>query len=510
MLGKQTQLQPKLFYTSFSLEQRIHQDHPLRKVKDRIDFSFIRSEVKGLYGYNGNQSIDPTVILKLMFLLFYENVPSERALANQLPVRLDWLWFCDYDIEDKTPNHSVISKARQRWGVAIFTKFFHNILLQCMDADLLSGDVVHVDSSTIKANASKDKLIPKLQIISEDLYKALDKETENPSENPQKISKTDPDAGFGKKKGSPSVLGYKDHRAIDDKHGVITATLTTAANVRDDKVFDQLLDESVTNTQVKPSTAVADSGYSYENIFEYLHDNDIQSCISQRGFGNITCQDFSRDHFHYDPDNDCFICPAGQQLTRLTLARKNGVVKYRADRQTCQCCKYLSQCVRSSKNGRVVSRKIGIDYRHWAYSCLRKETRVFLLKRRKYKMEGSFADAVNNHGFKKARYRGLAKVTIQNLLIATIQNIRKLLRINPLKPALSVAKSANSMMYNVTYTIIGRLIGWYLVIIAYLSEYSVFKERFQLFRLKLLKLSKFFQRCFWATGPLTRGNLVLR
>ena len=56
-----------------------------------IDFSFIRSEVKYLYGYNGNQSIDPTVILKLMFLLFYENIKSERALANQLPVGLDWL-----------------------------------------------------------------------------------------------------------------------------------------------------------------------------------------------------------------------------------------------------------------------------------------------------------------------------------------------------------------------------------------------------------------------------------
>ena len=89
MLGKPNQLQPKLFYNSFSLEQRVHKDHPLRKIKDSIDFSFIRSEVKDLYGYNGNQSIDPVVILKLMFLLFYENIKSERALTNQLPLRLD-------------------------------------------------------------------------------------------------------------------------------------------------------------------------------------------------------------------------------------------------------------------------------------------------------------------------------------------------------------------------------------------------------------------------------------
>jgi transposase len=486
MLGKPNQLQPKLFYNSFSLEQRVHEDHPLRKVKNLIDFSFIRSEVKDLYGYNGNQSIDPAVILKLMFLLFYENIKSERALANQLPVRLDWLWFCDYDIDDKTPNHSVISKARQRWGVDVFAKFFQNILLQCIDANLLDGEVVHIDSSTIKANASKDKVIPKLKLLSENLYNELDENTEDKSENPQKISKTDPDASFGKKKGSPSVLGYKDHRAVDDKHGIITATVTTAANIRDDKVFDKVLEESIANTQLKPSTAVADSGYSYENNFEYLYDSDIQSCISQRGFGNITCQDFSRDHFVYNAESDCFTCPAGQKLTRLTLARDNGVVKYRAERQTCQSCEYLSKCVRSSKNGRIVSRKIGMDYRHWAYNCLSRETRFYLLKRRKHKIEGSFADASNNHGFKKARYRGLEKVTIQNLLIATIQNLRKLLKVNSLKPTVSMAKSANCVLHDITCAISSRLIHCRTVAIAKLSEYSVFKELFQLFRFKLL------------------------
>ena len=371
MLGKPNQLQPKLFYNSFSLEQRVREDHPLRKIKKRIDFSFIRSDVEDLYGYNGNQSIDPAVILKLMFLLFYENIKSERALADQLPARLDWLWFCDYDIDDKTPNHSVISKARKRWGIDVFTKFFQNILQQCVNAGLVDGEIIHIDSSTIKANASKDKIIPNLQLISEDLYSQLDNNTEDA--NPQKISKTDPDAGFGKKKGSPSVLGYKDHRAVDDKNGIITATVTTAANIKDEKVFEKTLEQNAANTQTKPSTVVADSGYGYEHNFEYLHNNDIQSCISQRGFGNITCQDFSRDHFTYDLENDCFICPADQILSRLTLSKNDGVIKYRAERQICQSCEYLSKCVRSPKNGRVVSRKIGIDYRHWAYNCLRKE-----------------------------------------------------------------------------------------------------------------------------------------
>ena len=95
-------------------------DDPLRKIKQLVDFDFIRSQVTDCYGNNGNQSVDPAVILKLMFLLFYENVSSERVLMRKLPLRMDWLWFCDYDLDENTPDHSVLSKARRRWGTDVY------------------------------------------------------------------------------------------------------------------------------------------------------------------------------------------------------------------------------------------------------------------------------------------------------------------------------------------------------------------------------------------------------
>ncbi len=134
MLGKPKQTEPKLFYHGVSLERRVPSEHPLRKMKQLVDFDFIRSQVADLYGTNGNQSVDPAVILKLMFLLFYENIKSERALLRQLPLRMDWLWFCDYDLDEATPDHSVLSKARNRWGSEIFEGFFMNILEQCINA----------------------------------------------------------------------------------------------------------------------------------------------------------------------------------------------------------------------------------------------------------------------------------------------------------------------------------------------------------------------------------------
>ena len=115
MMGHQSKVQNKLFYTAINLEQRVRKNHILRKVKRHIDFDFIYNEVKDKYGINGNESVAPPVILKMMLLLIFYNVRSERELAITIPERLDWLWFLDYDLDDDIPNHSVLSKARARW-----------------------------------------------------------------------------------------------------------------------------------------------------------------------------------------------------------------------------------------------------------------------------------------------------------------------------------------------------------------------------------------------------------
>ena len=101
MMGKLQMSEPKLFYSGFNLADRISTRNPLRAVVSAIDFDWIRDEVADFYGYNGNESVDPVVILKLHFLLFFENVPSARQLMECLAERLDWLWFCGYDLDSE-------------------------------------------------------------------------------------------------------------------------------------------------------------------------------------------------------------------------------------------------------------------------------------------------------------------------------------------------------------------------------------------------------------------------
>lgn len=441
MIGKPNQLETKLFYHGLSLERRMPQEHPLRKIKKLIDFNFIRSKVADLYGKNGNESVDPAVILKLIFLLFYENIKSERALTQQLPLRMDWLWFCDYDLDQKTPDHSVISKARHRWGMEAFTAFFNNILTQCIDAGLVDGETIHIDSSMIDANASKDTLKCQFQAVSNDLYNQLENNCQpSPQKLEKRISETDPDARLGKKYGK-TTLGYKDHRAVDDKHGIITATVTTPANVNDEKVMQDVIIEHQKNTSIKVETVAADKAYGTAENYAYLHQQHITPCISHKQQNSHCDPAFNKDKFVYDKQNDIYICPVGNELKFSHFKSEKDAFVYRANRKVCQQCIHFEKCVAGKNCGRQIQRMTNEKYIEWSDSCLSIHKRKYLMARRKAKAEGSFADASNNHGFKRSRLRGLAKMKIQNLLIAAIQNVRKLIACISRKPSI-FAKNA--------------------------------------------------------------------
>ncbi len=139
--------------------------------------------------------------------------------------------------------------------------------------------------------------------------------------------------------------------------------------------------------------------------------------------------------FSYDKKQDCYICPADQKLQFYSRNTSTGK-RYRCERQICEKCDYFTECVSSRYLGRQIERNLNVEHVEWADSCLSKHERKRLMSRRRYKAEGSFADGANNYGFKRARWRGIEKMKTQNLMIAAIQNLGKLLRYgqNNLKP----------------------------------------------------------------------------
>lgn len=488
MMAHQTHREPKLFYHGVNLEERLGPDHPLRRIAKAVDFSFVRHQVADCYGVNGNVSVDPTIVLKLMFLLFYENVKSERELMRQLPLRLDWLWFCEYDIDDVTPNHTILSKARRRWGAEIFDSFFLQILQQCIDAGLVDGSVIHIDSSLIQANASKDKLQPELRLLTQQVCQKLqieqtqsnvketplDDDSDNESDLERRISPVDPDARLAKKYGQ-TTLGYKDHRTVDDKQGIITSTITTAANINDGKLLIEAIESHESNTGLDVKITVADKAYGIIENYKYLHDKGTTACIPHPKRAHKQDQ-FPHEAFRHDAHEDCYVCPMGQKLPRVRYVSSSRAHEYRCGRETCEACVFFSDCVTSKKYGRTISRHEDSEYIEWADSCLSSQKRRRLLSRRRAKAEGSFADAANNHSFKRCRWRGQSMATIQNLMIAAVQNLRKLLRYSSGK---SAASNCVTTIFKATIHFLGscRLFQEYhRLLLAKMSKYLLLKE----------------------------------
>ena len=151
--------QKERFSYSVDLDKRVRPDNPLRQIQERIDFTFVREEVKDFYGYNGNESVDPAVIMKMMFQLFFDDIPSERELMRIIAERLDYMWFLGYGLDDEIPNHSVLSKARARWGVEVFETLFTQLVAQCKLAGLIEGKKIHMDGSLVDANASNNAVL---------------------------------------------------------------------------------------------------------------------------------------------------------------------------------------------------------------------------------------------------------------------------------------------------------------------------------------------------------------
>ena len=438
MMGQQKS-EAELFNYAVNLEKRVRANHPLRRVKAAIDFGFAREEVAHCYGKNGNESVAPEVILKMMFLLFFDDIKSERELMEVIGERLDYLWFLDYGLDEKIPNHSVLSKARARWGKEVFESLFVRTAAQCVEAGLVDASKLHVDASLIDADAAKESVIkgaPPLIAALKQAYQATEsklEETSTPENyqavNDRMMSQSDPDAAMVRKGSGDSRPRYQHHRAVDDAKGVITAVETTPGSIAENKKLLDLIDQHESNTGCQVQTVVADHKYgTSQNYVDCqargitTHMGDVASKAHHGREQGI----FGDGAFTYDPVHDLYRCPAGQTLKPRRMHPIRRTIEYKAPARVCAACVLRAQCTRSN-HGRTVQRhekQAALDVaRAQAHSRSARRDR----KRRQHLMECSFADAANNHHFKRARWRRLWRQQIQDYLIAAIQNVRILL-----------------------------------------------------------------------------------
>src|ERR1700730_3165725 len=162
MMGtKQRQCAPLIHV---SLEELVPADHFYRHLERILDLSFAREFVQQTYAHAGRPSVDPVVFFKLQLVMFFEGIRSERQLMRHAADRLSVLWYLGYDFGEPLPDHSSLTRIRERYGVDVFRRFFEAIVEQCQQAGLVWGKELYIDATKVKANASLDSLKPRFAV----------------------------------------------------------------------------------------------------------------------------------------------------------------------------------------------------------------------------------------------------------------------------------------------------------------------------------------------------------
>jgi hypothetical protein len=241
-----------------------------------------------------------------------------------------------------------LSKARKKWGAAVFQNFFECIVLQCVQVGLVDGSKIFVDSSLVDANASNNSVLDtkNLQDQLHRNYQKLEARLAegNPSscasrhiekKNSRYISSTDPDAAIVNR-GKPKLM-YQVHRAVDGKNEVITATDATAGDVNKAHLMLPLLKQHEATTGSKAETVVADSNYGAIDNFLACHDRGIKAHIPDlKGAALKRTKNraiFTDNQFVYDPQTDTYRCPAGKVLKRKSLHMQRESTDYGAPKK---------------------------------------------------------------------------------------------------------------------------------------------------------------------------------
>lgn len=152
------------------LDELVPKDNFYRQLNAALDMHFLYKATEPYYGDEGQESIDPVVFFKICLVGYLNNINSDRKLIEYCSNCLDIRLFIRYDLDEKLPWHSTISRTRQLYGEEVFLELFCKVLSMCVQKGMVRGKRQAVDSAFIKANASMDSLLEKDVVEDAELY----------------------------------------------------------------------------------------------------------------------------------------------------------------------------------------------------------------------------------------------------------------------------------------------------------------------------------------------------
>jgi transposase len=442
-------------HKSISLEDLVPDDNFYRQVERSIDLSFVRELATEFYSSVGRPSIDPVVFFKLQLIAFFEGIRSERKLMETVNLSLAHRWFIGYDLDEPVPDHSSLSKIRERYGLAAFQLFFEHIVELCIEAGLVWGEELYFDSTKVQANANINGMIDRTEFeVQQHLGQLFEHSEENASDfgklvtkyngeringirkphyqriTDDRVSPIDPDAApMQPSGGGGAILGYRDHYVVDGgKARIILSALVTPASITDNMPLLDLVDWVRSRWRIKPKLAVGDSKYGTVPNIVGLEERGIKAYLPTSDFSQRT-KYYPAKLFHYDSEKDHYLCPQGQILPLVSRRTSEQVLLYKSKAEVCNACPVKSKCT-GSKSGRHIFRSFFQEYLDKAEAYRQTEAYLKAMRKRSLWVEPLFGEAKEFHRLRRFRLRCLRKVNIEGVMIAAGQNLKRLIKHN--------------------------------------------------------------------------------
>ena len=447
-----------------SIEDYVAPNDPVRAYDafvEALDFSALGIEIDP--NQVGNSEYDPKAMLKLFVYGYSYGIKTSRKLEREIHHNLSFIWL----MGGLKPDHKTIAEFRRNNKGAL-----KNVLRQCarmcLKLDLIAGNVLFVDGSKIRANASRgqthdqayyEQLLSEIDGRIEQLVEECEKvdETEEGQKSwvemehelTQKkqlqdrvrealktlketgrkdLNLTDPDCAL-----MHSIQGshasYNVQSVVDDQCGLIVHAEAVQA-ATDVNQFASQIEQSQEVLEQPCKVACADAGYADTEQLQKVDGQQIKVIVpSQRQALHEEEGPFSKSHFRYDKEQDCYWCPEGNRLSYQWTDKESGKRVYQITHgKVCSRCVHYGQCT-SAKKGRRITRMALEEVKEKLEAQYEEPGSQEIYKKRKARVELPFGHIKRNLKTDGFLMRGRSGVNAETSLLATCFNLARMITI---------------------------------------------------------------------------------
>jgi len=445
-----------------SIEEYVAADHPVRAYNafvEALDFPALGIELDS--HQVGNSEYDPRAMMKLLVYGYSYGVRSSRKLERETHQNLAFIWL----MGGLKPDHKTIAEYRRKNKKAL-KKVLKQCAGLCIHLDLIAGNALFVDGAKVRANASRsrthdrayyeqqmsgiegriEQLLEECERVDQEeagegCWVAMEKGLANESRLKGKVQEaleilrerggetinlTDPDCAV-----MHSIQGshasYNVQSVVDEKHGLIVHA-EAVSETSDVNQFARQIEQAHEGLPEPCKVACADAGYADTEELQKIDAQGIKVVVpSQRQALHEEEGPFSKSHFRYDREQDCYGCPAGHRLSYVGTDKKNGKRHYQITRrELCHHCEHYGSCT-TAKKGRKIIRLPLEEVKEKLEAQYEETASQEIYARRKARVEHPFGHIKRNLKTDAFLMRGRDGVNAETSLLATCFNLARMI-----------------------------------------------------------------------------------